>query len=64
MAITGVIDRDIVHVMTLFLEVTRKFAEQGADVITSTPQAFGQFVESEIQKWTKLVKAANIRIEN
>ena len=41
-------------------EVTRKFAEQGADVITSTPQAFGQFVESEIQKWTKLVKAANI----
>jgi tripartite-type tricarboxylate transporter receptor subunit TctC len=38
----------------------KKFAEQGADVVTTSPEEFGRFVQSEIEKWSKVVKAANI----
>jgi tripartite-type tricarboxylate transporter receptor subunit TctC len=41
-------------------DTVKKFAEQGADIVTTTPEEFGKFVQSEIQKWTKVVKAANI----
>lgn len=41
-------------------DTVKKFAEQGADVVTTSPEEFGRFVQSEIEKWTKVVKAANI----
>ena len=41
-------------------ETVKKFAEQGADVVVTTPEEFGKFVQSEIEKWTRVVKAANI----
>lgn len=34
--------------------------KQGALVATSTPEALGQFVRSELKKWTPLIKAAGI----
>ena len=35
-------------------------AEQGADVVTGSPDQFGKLVQSELSKWSKLVKDAKI----
>lgn len=55
-------NRDIVKILRQ-PEIIRKFREQGVEVVGSTPAAFGQLVQSEIGKWTKVIKDANIRIE-
>lgn len=36
---------------------------QGLDAANSTPAAFDKLIRSEIDKWRKLVKAANIRVD-
>lgn len=41
-------------------DTVKKFAEQGAEVVTSSPQEFGKFVQTELDKWSKVVKAAKI----
>jgi tripartite-type tricarboxylate transporter receptor subunit TctC len=41
-------------------DTTKKFADQGAEVVTSSPEEFGKFVESEIAKWRKLIQSAKI----
>jgi len=41
-------------------DVTRKLAEQGADVVTGSPEQLGKLVQSEVAKWSKLVKEAKI----
>ena len=41
-------------------EVVKKLAEQGADVVTGSPDQFGKLVQSEVAKWSKLVKDAKI----
>ena len=38
-------------------------AKQGAEPPAMTPEQFGSFLTTERQKWTRLVKAANIKIE-
>lgn len=53
-------------------EITRVLAQpaminvlstQGLDAASATPAAFDQLIRSEIDKWRKLVRAANIRVE-
>ncbi len=41
-------------------EVKQKFASNGIDPVSSSPQAFGDFMRSEIRKWSETVKAAGI----
>jgi hypothetical protein len=41
-------------------ETVKRFADQGADVVTGTPQEFGAFVKAEIEKWSAVIKAAKI----
>lgn len=36
---------------------------QGLEAATSTPEAFGELIKSEVAKYTKVVKAANIKID-
>lgn len=43
-------------------EVARRLTADGSALVGSTPEQFGDLVKSEIAKWTKLVKAANIRM--
>ncbi len=38
-------------------------AQQGAEVRTSSPDAFGAYIATEIAKWTKLVQQTGIKIE-
>lgn len=44
-------------------EVRTGLANQGLDVASSTPEVFADYVRSEIAKFTKLAKAANIRMD-
>ncbi len=44
-------------------EIREKLLQQGAEGVGGTPQALGKVVDSELPRWAKLVKDANIRLE-
>jgi tripartite-type tricarboxylate transporter receptor subunit TctC len=44
-------------------EVKERFAGAGLDTVSSTPTEFAAFIRSEIAKWGKVAKEANIRLE-
>jgi tripartite-type tricarboxylate transporter receptor subunit TctC len=44
-------------------EVRERFAAQGLSPMPGTPEQFGAFIRAEIEKWGKVAKAANIRID-
>jgi tripartite-type tricarboxylate transporter receptor subunit TctC len=44
-------------------EVVRTLSSQGAEPIASTPEQFGAFVKSEIDKWANLVKVAHMKMD-
>lgn len=44
-------------------EMGERFARVGADVIASTPEAFGKYLGSELAKWAKVVKEAGLKAE-
>ncbi len=44
-------------------EVREKFATAGLDTVSSTPAEFGAFIRSEIAKWGRVAKEANIKID-
>jgi tripartite-type tricarboxylate transporter receptor subunit TctC len=44
-------------------EMINALVVQGLDAMNMTPQAFNQLIKSEIDKWRKVVQAANIRVE-
>ena len=41
-------------------DVAKKFADQGADIVTSSPDEFGKLVQAELAKWSKLIQTAKI----
>jgi tripartite-type tricarboxylate transporter receptor subunit TctC len=43
-------------------DVVKRFAAEGSTPKGSTPAEFGQHIQSEINKWRKLVKAANLQL--
>jgi tripartite-type tricarboxylate transporter receptor subunit TctC len=43
-------------------DVKEKLAAQGATLVGNSPEEFGAFIKSEIEKWAKVVKAANIKV--
>jgi tripartite-type tricarboxylate transporter receptor subunit TctC len=60
--IIGRINRDTVDALSL-PDVKERLSALGFEPTTSTPAAFGARIKSEIAKWDKVVRAANIRIE-
>jgi tripartite-type tricarboxylate transporter receptor subunit TctC len=44
-------------------EVREKLAADGAEPVGSTPEQFAAFIKAEIDKWSKVVKAAGITVE-
>lgn len=44
-------------------DVAEKLSSQGAEPMPGTPEEFAAFIRSEIDKWAKVVKAANMRAE-
>jgi tripartite-type tricarboxylate transporter receptor subunit TctC len=56
------INRDLVNIYRTE-EVTKRFNDQGVEVVASTPAEFQQLIAKEVAKWGKVVKDANIKIE-
>jgi tripartite-type tricarboxylate transporter receptor subunit TctC len=44
-------------------EISARLANDGAEVIASTPEEFGAYIRAETEKWAKVVKAAGIKPE-
>ncbi len=44
-------------------EIREKFSTQGLDVASSTPEQFASHIRAELDKWGKVAKAANIRLD-
>ncbi len=55
-------NRDIVQILK-DPDVVKRFRDQGVEVIASSPAAFGQLVQSEVTKWTQVIRDANIKVE-
>ena len=43
-------------------DVKQKFADLGVVAVSSTPEQFGAFIKSETDKYAKLIKEANIKV--
>lgn len=43
-------------------ETTKQIKAMGIDPIGSTPEQFGAFLKSEMEKWAKVIKDANIQV--
>jgi len=44
-------------------DVRKRFTEQGIDPAPSTAEQFGAYIRSEIEKWGRIAKAANLKID-
>jgi len=44
-------------------EVRKVFESDGATPVGSAPEEFARVLKSEIEKWMKVAKAANIKLE-
>jgi tripartite-type tricarboxylate transporter receptor subunit TctC len=42
--------------------VKSKFADLGVEAISSTPAEFGRFIKAETDKYSRLIKEANIKV--
>ena len=44
-------------------EVRDNLLRQGTDIVASTPARFGQVIREDIAKWSKVVKAAGVKVD-
>ncbi|HXD51726.1 MAG TPA: tripartite tricarboxylate transporter substrate-binding protein, partial [Burkholderiales bacterium] len=44
-------------------ETREKLAADGAEPVGSTPEQFAAFIQSEIDKWSRVVKSSGIHVE-
>ena len=44
-------------------DVKERFAKQGVEVRTSTPEQFGELVRSEVGRWAKVIREAGIKAD-
>ncbi len=61
-SLVGRIAADVRRVMAL-PEVNQRVTDLGFDVIASTPEQFAAQVKFEIERWSKVIKAAGIKAE-
>jgi tripartite-type tricarboxylate transporter receptor subunit TctC len=44
-------------------QVKQRLYDAGAEAMPTTPEAFAKMLHAEIDKWTKVVRAADIKID-
>ncbi len=44
-------------------EVREKLEKMGVDIVASTPDEFASYLQSEIRKWSAVVKTAGVTVE-
>jgi tripartite-type tricarboxylate transporter receptor subunit TctC len=60
--IVALLHREIVRAMAL-PDVRERLATLGFEPVTDTPEQFAIWIRSEIAKWGRVIRAANIKIE-
>jgi len=60
--IVGRLNSEIVRIFNT-QEMKESLAKQGAEVYTMAPEQLGNWLQAEIAKWAKVVKAANLKLE-
>ena len=61
-AIIERLNAEVVRTMRL-PDVRERLAAQGADPLTSTPEATAAYVKSELAKWSEVVRASGMKID-
>ena len=61
-SVVATLSSELVRIMAL-VEVRTKFEADGFEPVGSTPEEFGRFVQTEIAKWAKTIRAANIKAQ-
>jgi tripartite-type tricarboxylate transporter receptor subunit TctC len=61
-AIVNKLNAEVIRILKL-PDVIEKLAVAGVEIQTTTPKEWGDFVKSEITKWSKVVKEAGIKVE-
>ena len=44
-------------------EVIERFTAQGAVIVGNTPDEFGAYLRSELDKWARVIRAADIKAQ-
>ena len=44
-------------------DTAKRLAELGIEPVGNTPEEFGAFIKSEIERWTRVARAANVKME-
>jgi tripartite-type tricarboxylate transporter receptor subunit TctC len=44
-------------------DVRTRFAAEGVEGLGGTPEEFGAYIKSEIERWGRVIKAANVQAE-
>lgn len=44
-------------------DIQKRFGDQGLEPVAMTPQELRRYTESEVSRWTRLIKAANIKAQ-
>ena len=44
-------------------EIRERFGKLGVDVVAGTPEHFGAFLKSEVDRWGKVVREAGIKAD-
>jgi tripartite-type tricarboxylate transporter receptor subunit TctC len=60
--IVGRLNTEIVKIFSS-AEMKENLTKQGAEVYPMTPEQLGNWLKKEIDKWAKIVKAANLKLE-
>jgi len=61
-AIVALLNAEVSRLLSV-AEVADSITRQGADPLGSTPSEFEGYLKTEIDKWTKLIREANLRVE-
>ena len=60
--VVGKLNGEIIRVLNI-PDMKAKLAQQGAEVLTMTPDQFSTFIRTEMAKWAKVVKASGAKFE-
>ena len=56
------INREVQQVLTQ-PDVTAQMAAQGSDVVRTTPQEFGRFVQNELKNYGEIIKSSGLKLQ-
>jgi tripartite-type tricarboxylate transporter receptor subunit TctC len=61
-AVLQQISRDVAAIVTR-PEIRAKWSKGGIEAVGSTPEQFGAFMQTELKKWTEVVRASGAKVE-